>query len=587
MGSLLPGDDMDLLIRNGTVVDGTGAAPRTADVAVKNGRIEAIGAPGSLGSEAGQTLDAANRLVTPGFVDVHTHYDGQVTWDSLLAPSAWHGVTSVVMGNCGVGFAPARPDRHQFLIELMEGVEDIPGTALHAGMHWDWETFPEYLDALEKLPRALEVAAQVPHGSVRAYVMDERGVNNRHATGDDVLAMARIVREGIDAGAVGFSTNRMPLHTSIHGDPVPGTFADEEELLAICKAFRETGKGIVEIVPAGAMGEDMEAPVREVELYRRLSLEAGVTITFSLAQIQTAPKHYEEILERVERANAEGAHLVPQVAGRPAGLLMSWETFNPFVGSGTYQGLASLPLAQRVEKLREPRTRGKILAECGGMNMEMLRNSYDTTFALTDGPVYEPDPDTSMAARARREGVDVDALIYDEMLELAGQGVDGKPGFLHVWFSGYKGGSLEDIGAMMTHPESVVGLADGGAHCSMICDASMPSYVLEHWVRDRTRGPKLPVEQAIKMLSKDPADLYEMYDRGTLEAGKRADVNVIDLEGMKLYTPEITNDLPTGAARVVQRGEGFDATIVCGEITFRHGKDTGARPGGLIRGPQR
>jgi N-acyl-D-aspartate/D-glutamate deacylase len=265
---------------------------------------------------------------------------------------------------------------------------------------------------------------------------------------------------------------------------------------------------------------------------------------------------------------------------------MSWETFNPFGGSAAYQRLAALPLAARVEKLRESSTRDRILSECGGTSMEMLRNSYDTTFALSDGPVYEPDPETSMAARAKRAGVDVDALIYDEMLELTGKGVDGKPGFLHVWFSGYKGGNLDDIGAMMTHPDSVVGLADGGAHCSMICDASMPTYVLEHWVRDRTRGPRLPVEQAVQMLSKDPADLYELFDRGTLEAGKRADINVIHLEGLKLHTPEIANDLPTGAARVVQRGEGFDATLVAGQVTFRNGEDTGARPGGLIRGPQ-
>ena len=573
---------MDLLISNGTLVDGTGAAAREADVAVKDGRIAAIGAPGSLGA-ARETLDATGRLVTPGFVDVHTHYDGQVTWDTLLAPSSWHGVTSVVMGNCGVGFAPVRPDRHEFLIQLMEGVEDIPGTALHEGMHWDWETFPEYLDALEKLPRAVEVAAQVPHGSVRAYVMDERGVNDALATGKDVVEMARIVREGIEAGAVGFSTNRLPLHTSKAGEPVPGTFADHDELLAICKAFRETGKGIVEIVPAGAMGEDLDAPVREVELYRQLSLETGVTITFSLAQIQVAPKHYVDILERVERANAEGAKLVPQVAGRPAGLLMSWETFNPFMASPTYQGLAGLPLAERVTKLRDAATRERILGESGGASMAMLTNSYDTTFALRDGPVYEPDAQDSIAARAERLGVDPNALVYDEMLDLAGSGEGGHPGFLHVWFSGYKGGSLDDIGAMMTHPQSVVGLADGGAHCSMLCDASMPTYVLEHWVRDRSKGPKLPVEQAIRMLSKDPADLYALHDRGSLEVGKRADVNVIHLDGLKLHTPEIVNDLPTGAARVVQRGEGFDAILVAGQITFRHGKDTGARPGGLIR----
>ena len=572
----------DLVIRGGTVVDGSGLPRQRADVAVQGDRIAAVGRIHESGSEE---IDAEGHVVAPGFVDLHTHMDAQVCWDPLGTCSSWHGVTSVVMGNCGVGFAPARPDRHQFLIELMEGVEDIPGTALHDGMNWDWETFPQYLDALEKLPRAIEVGAQVPHGSVRAYVMDERA-HELHAPIEDVKTMARIAREGIEAGAVGFSTNRLPLHTSIHGDPVPGTFANEQELLEIVKAFRATGQGILESVPAGAMGEDLAAPATEVELYRKISLETGCPITFSLAQIQIAPKHYVDILERVERANAEGAQLIPQVSGRPAGLLMSWETFNPFMGSPTYQSLAGQPLADRVKALREPGTRQKILEEAGGMQMSMLTNSYDTTFALRDGPVYEPDPDTSIQARAERQGVDPNALVYDEMLDLAGAGVDGKPGFLHVWFAGYKGGSLEDIGAMMTHPESVVGLADGGAHCSMICDASMPTYVLEHWVRDRTRGPKLPVEDAVKMLTQDPADLYDLHDRGRIEVGKRADLNVIDLDGLTLHTPEIVNDLPTGAPRVVQRGEGYDATIVAGEVTFRKGEDTGARPGGLIRGPQ-
>jgi N-acyl-D-aspartate/D-glutamate deacylase len=575
----------DLIVSNGTLVDGTGAPPRAADVVIAEGRVREITPAGNTHPTDAEVLDASGRIVTPGFVDVHTHYDGQATWDPVLAPSAWHGVTSVVMGNCGVGFAPVRPDRHRFLIELMEGVEDIPGTALADGMTWSWESFPEYLDALERLPRDLEVAAQVPHGAVRAYVMDERGTQEAYASAEDVEKMAAIVREGVEAGAVGFSTNRLPLHTSIHGDPVPGTFASEDELLALLRAFRATGKGLLEVVPAGAMGEDPAAPLREVELYRKLSIETGCVITFSLAQIQTAPKHWQEVLERTEAANREGARLVPQVAGRPAGLLVSWDTFNPFMTRPSYVALCRLPLAERVARLREPAVRAQILSEGAHdhTGMAMMRNSYDTTFPLVDGPVYEPDREQSLAARAERVGTSPEALAYDLMCDLAEQGPDGQPGFLHMWFSGYKSGSLEDIGAMMQHPQTVVGLADGGAHCSMICDASMPTYVLEHWVRDRTRGPRLPVEQAVRMLSRDPAELYELDDRGTLEPGKRADLNVIDLDALKLHTPEIARDLPTGAARVVQRGRGYDATIVAGEITRRHDADTGARPGGLIR----
>ncbi|MFP8875316.1 MAG: amidohydrolase family protein, partial [Myxococcota bacterium] len=465
---------------------------------------------------------------------------------------------------------------------------DIPGSALSDGIRWEWESFPEYLDALERLPRAVEVAAQVPHGAVRAYVMDDRGTPGTQASAADIQRMAEIAREGVAAGAVGFSTNRLPLHTSIHGDPVPGTFASEQELLAIMKAFRETGKGLLEVVPAGAMGEEPAAPIREVELYRRLSLETGCAITFSLAQIQTAPRHWEEILLRVERANAEGARLVPQVAGRPAGLLMSWETFNPFMARPSYGSLAKLPLPERVAQLREPATRAAILAEGEHDHaaMAMMRNSYDTTFPLQDGPVYEPDPEDSIAARAQREQKPADELIYDLMCDLAQDPEGGEPGFLHVWFSGYKDGNLDAIGSMMRHPDTVVGLADGGAHCSMICDASMPTYLLEHWVRDRQPGARLDIEEAVRMLSRDPAELYELHDRGTLAPGRRADLNVIDLEALRLHTPRIARDLPTGAPRVVQDSSGYAATVVGGEFTFRADEDTGARPGGVIRGPQ-
>ena len=412
--------------------------------------------------------------------------------------------------------------------------------------------------------------------------MDARGTAEHHANADEIARMAAIVREGIEAGAVGFATNRLPLHTSIHGDPVPGTFANEDELLALARAIRATGKGLLQSVPAGAMGEDPSAPLREVELYRRLSLETGCVVTFTLAQIQTDPKHWEGVLAATEKANADGARLVPQVAGRPAGLLMSWETFNPFMSRPAYAELAALPIEERLLRLREPGTRAAILADHrADVSMAMIRNSFDTTFSLDRGPVYEPDPDESLAARAARDGRSAEALAYDLMCGEETEG--GGLGFLHVWFSGYKGGSLDDLGAMMQHPQTVLGLADGGAHCSMLCDASMPSYVLEHWVRDRSRGPRIAVEDAVRMLSKEPAELFDLDDRGTLEVGRRADLNVIDLDAIRLYTPEIVRDLPTGAARLVQRGQGFDATVVAGELTWRAGEDTGARPGRLIR----
>jgi len=574
----------DLVIRHGTLVDGTGAEPRQADVAIRDGRITDIAE--TIEADASETIDASGKLVTPGFVDAHTHYDGQVTWDEVLAPSSWHGITSVVMGNCGVGFAPVHPDRKQWLIELMEGVEDIPGSALSEGISWGWESFPEYLDVVAQKPRAVEVAAQIAHGALRAYVMGERGANNEPATPAEVDTMAGLVREAIDAGAVAFSTNRLPLHTSLHGVPVPGTFADWDELLALTRPMGEAGQGILQSVPAGAMGEDPEAPLREIELYRRLSLETGVTINFSLAQINRYPDLWRDVLAAVESANDEGAKIVPQVQGRPAGLLMSWETFNPFSSTAAYAEVAALPLAERLEHLREPTLRDAILAEVDphGPATSLLTDSMDTTFLLDEGPVVEPDPDLSIAARAERAGVDLYPFIYDLMIERAGDA--GQPGWLHVLFAGYKGGSLGDLEEMLMRPYTITGLSDGGAHCSMICDASLPTFMLEHWARDRTRGERMSLPEVIKQLSKDPADLYSLGDRGTVERGKRADLNVIDFEGLEMQLPELVRDLPTGAPRVVQRARGYTATLCAGEVTFREGEPTGATPGGLIRGPQ-
>ncbi|MEE2663024.1 MAG: amidohydrolase family protein [Myxococcota bacterium] len=576
----------NLLIRNAKLVDGSGGAPSMADVKTSGDRIAEIDAAGSLDAGGATTIDADGRLLTPGFVDVHTHYDGQATWDPILAPSSWHGVTTAVMGNCGVGFAPARPDERRALIELMEGVEDIPGTALHDGIQWDWETFPEYLAALEKLPRTIELATQIPHGALRAYVMGERGVRQEPATEADLKEMSDHVREAVRAGALAFSTNRMPLHTSIHGDPVPGTFAEHHELETLTRAVIEGGGHLLQAIPAGASGEEQGGVLREVDLYRDISLATGATVTFSAPQVHAYPDEWREMMRRTHEANAAGARLVPQVLGRGGGLMLSLDTFNPFGDRPSYSEIADLPIAQRLAKMREPERRARILAEQppDSPTMLILGPALNSTFAMEDGPVFEPESSESIGARAQAAGVDPMHLLYDVMCDLAERSETGRTRMMAVFFVGYADGDLEAVGEMMRDSSSVVGLADGGAHCSMICDASLPTFVLAHWVRDRSRGERLSIEHAIKLLSKEPADLYGLGDRGLVEVGRRADLNLIDLDRVELDLPEITADLPTGASRILQRGHGYVATICGGEVTFLDGEPTGARPAGVIRG---
>ncbi len=574
----------DLVIRNARIVDGTGAPARAGDLLIDGDRIAAEVAPGTAPAAA-REIDAAGRVLMPGVVDVHTHYDGQVTWDPELGPSSWHGVTTVVTGNCGVGFAPVRPDRHRFLIELMEGVEDIPGSALSEGIDWSWESFPEYLDAVASMPRTIEIAAQLPHGALRAYVMGDRGARNEPATPDDAARMAGLAGEATRAGAVAFSTNRLPLHTSIHGEPVPGTFAADDELLAIARGVVEAGGRLLQAIPAGAMGEDEHAMLREVDLYRRLSLESGLAVNFTLAQAHAFPHQWREVLDAVERANAQGARLVPQVQGRPAGLFLGWDIFNPFRNSAAYRPLARLPLPERLVRLRDPDVRAQILAGVGPADptMVIMRNSFESAFAMDDAPVFEPHPDDSIAGRAAREGRSCEELLYDVMCDLAESSTGRQTRMFHVFFSGYRGGCLDDLAEMMAHPDTVVGLADGGAHCSMICDASLPSFMLQHWVRERTRGPRLSLEDAVRMLTSEPADLYGFEDRGRIAPGLRADLNLVDLDRVTLELPEIVSDLPTGASRIVQRADGWVATLCAGRVTFRDGKPTGEHPGGLVR----
>jgi len=569
----------DLVIRGGTVVDGTGAPRRTADVAVDGGRISAVGS--LAGAAARRTLDADGLVVTPGVVDVHTHYDGQVTWDPFLTPSAWHGVTTVVMGNCGVGFAPVRPGSEAWLVQLMEGVEDIPGTALTEGITWGWETFPEYLDAVERLPHTVDIGTQVPHGAVRAYVMGDRGARNEAATAEDIAAMARVVEQGIEAGALGFSTSRTIVHRAVDGEPVPGTFAAEDELFGIGRVLARLGRGVFELAPAGAMGEDLAAPEREVAWMRRLSAEIHRPVSFALLQVNNAPDLWRDILRLAREATAEGADLRPQVAGRALNILLGFQTFHPFRNRPSYQAIADLPLAERITHLRKDEVRQSILAE-GGADDPLLAmiggGSTARMFPLGEPPDYEPTPDKSVAAIAAREARPEEEVLYDLMLRH-----DGRELVLFT-LGGYSHGNLDDMREMLLHPNAALGLSDGGAHCGAICDASAPTFMLSHWARDRVDG--LPLELVVKRMTSDTARLYGLEDRGVIGAGYRADLNLVDLENLNLRLPEMVFDLPGGARRLIQRADGWKATICGGETTLEDGEHTDARPGRLVRGSQ-
>lgn len=571
----------DLLIKNGTIVDGTGGAPYRGDVAVTDGKIVAVGEIAD--TTATETIDATGQLVTPGWVDIHTHFDGQATWDQLLTPSCWHGVTTVVMGNCGVGFAPVKPEKRQWLVELMEGVEDIPGTALNEGIVWDWETFPEFLDALEKHQHVMDIGTQVPHGAVRGYVMGDRGAKNEPATPEDISAMAAIVKEGLEAGALGFSSSRTLVHRAVDGEPVPGTFAADDELFGIGQALKETGKGVFELAPGGVMGEDLSLPHKEVAWMRRLSKEIGRPVSFALLQIDQEPRLWKEILDICDESREEGSLLRPQVGSRPTMLLIGHQTFSPYSFRPTFAALADLPLEERVRELRKPEVKAKILSEEGVDEDPLLAfvlSGMHKIFLLGEVPDYEPTADKSIEAIAKRTGRDPHDVLYDEMLEL-----DGKA-LLMVALVGYFDGDLEAMREMIEHPDSAFGLGDGGAHAGAICDASMTTYMLTHWARDRDRGPKFSIEFAVKKMTKDTADLYSLNDRGQLKVGYKADLNVIDFENLRLDLPYLVNDLPSGAKRLIQKAQGYTATIVSGQVTFRNGEETGARPGAVIRGAQ-
>jgi N-acyl-D-aspartate/D-glutamate deacylase len=566
----------DLVITGGSVIDGTGAAPRSADVGVVDGRITEIGSVDQ--AAATRVIDADGALVAPGWVDIHTHYDGQVTWDKHLAPSSWHGVTTVVFGNCGVGFAPVRPSDHERLIQLMEGVEDIPGTALHEGLAWDWESFPDYLDAIDRRRHDIDVAAQLPHGALRVHVMGERGANREEATPEDVAEMARLAEEAVEAGALGFTTSRTLNHRTSTGDPTPTLTAAADELAGIAAGLGHAGKGVLQVV-ADFLDVD-----QEWDTLHRMAVESGRPLSISVAQSPILPEQWHDLLDRIAAANARGTKVTAQVAPRAVGLLFGLTcTLHPFLQNPVYLEIADLPLDERVRALRDPGTRQRLLDAQTKEKARRLGGAliglYARMFQLGDPPDYEPDPSSSVAARAEQLGIPSEQLALELMLE------DDGRAFLYVPFLNYADGNLDAVGEMLAHPNAVPGLSDGGAHVGTICDVSFPTFLLSHWGRDRSRGT-FPVEWLIERQARATARTVGLYDRGVLAPGYKADINVIDLERLALRPPEMSWDLPAGGRRLLQRADGYRHTFVSGVEVCADGEETGELPGKLIRGAQ-
>jgi len=566
--------DLDLVIRNGLVVDGSGAQPREADVGVTAGAITAIGRVAGAGREE---IDARGKLVTPGFVDVHTHYDGQATWDTRLQPSSWHGVTTVVMGNCGVGFAPCRRGDHERLIKLMEGVEDIPFAVLAEGLPWNWESFPEYLDALQSRRFDVDVGTQLPHAALRVYVMGQRGADREAASAADIAAMAALARGAVEAGALGFSTSRTLNHRSADGQPTPTLTAGEDELTGIALGRKAARAGVLQMV------SDFADPDAEFAMLRRLVETSGRPLSFSLVQSPLAKDAWRRQLAALEGANAAGLPMRAQVCARPIGLLFGFElTMNPFSLHATYRAIASLPLAERVARLRDPETRARLLSEAGSESAWARRlRAWDRLIRMGATPDYEPTAEQSVAAEAARRAVPPAAIALDHLL------ADGGRGMLYLPFLNYADGSLDPAYEMLMHPHTIPGLSDGGAHVGMICDGSFPTSNLSLMTRDRRRGPTADLAQMVRMQSHDTAAALGLHDRGLIQIGLRADLNVIDYDALQLHAPRVVHDLPAGGRRLIQRADGYVATVVAGQITYRHGEPTDALPGRLLRGARR
>ncbi len=580
-----------IVIRGGRIVDGTGAPARSGDVALENGTLVEVG--DDIDAGGGQIIDADGAIVAPGWVDVHTHYDGQVTWDDTLDPSFSNGVTSLVMGNCGVGFAPCPPGEQRELIELMEGVEDIPGAALDEGVPWGaWESFPEYLDFLDSRSYALDVGAQLAHGSLRFHVMRERGVANEDATADDIAEMRRLAGEAMAAGALGFSTSRTIFHRSLDGRPVPGTYATDTELTEIAAGMADGGGGVFEAITSSSIG-DMESlggerfsQREEMELLAAISRSSGLKLTFTTVQNGDNPNAWRDVLAFVADQEGTGAQLFPQVASRPIGLLAGLSAYHPYMRRTTYLDIAHLPLAERAAEMAKPEVRAAILADDSIMpdnpgSMEMLFQAFHgampVMFPLSEGFDYEPSADQCFAALAGAAGREVEDFFYDWLV------ADGGTGFASLMGANYADGNHDALREMLTDPNTVTGLADGGAHVKLICDGTMPTTQLKHWAGGRTRGEGIPMEFIVEKQTRRNARLYGLTDRGTLEPGMKADVNVIDFDNLSVSPPVAHDDLPAGGMRLLQPVSGYLATIQSGVITRRHDADTGARPGSLLR----
>lgn len=570
----------DLIIRNGTIVDGLGGEPYVGDVAVKDGVIQAVGAVN--GAAAAREIDATGLLVTPGFVDLHTHYDGQSIWSERLTPSSAHGVTTVVMGNCGVGFAPCRQSDHDVLVDVMAGVEDIPGVVMTDGLPWTWETFPEYMDALESGKRDIDVAAYLPHSPLRVYVMGQRGADREPATPDDLARMRELAKEAIEVGALGFASSRLTIHKTESGSPIPSYEAAREEIEEIARGVVDGGGGLLQFVPdipAGGYQPVLQTVFDVAE-------DVGLPVTFTLVVANSGDPSWPDAITMIEKANsaADGGEIrvTAQLLPRPIGLIIGLQlSANPFVLYPSYREIAHLPLAERVAEMRKPEVRARILADKPGQGHPILyvAQMWDWIFPLGDTPNYEPDPSTSIGARARARGVDPMEEAYDRLLDDEGRAM------LLVATSNLQNNSLDTVGELLHREDVVLGLGDGGAHYGMICDASYSTYFLTHWARDRKAG-RFTVAEAVRELTSVPARVAGLADRGRIGVGYKADLNVIDHAALRLHKPIISYDLPAGGRRLDQTAEGYVATIVAGEVIAENGVPTDARPGKLVRGRQ-
>jgi len=563
----------DLVIRGASVVDGTGGGRFSADVAVSRGCIAAVGADVGQGREE---IDAAGLLLTPGFVDIHTHYDGQATWDQRMQPSSWHGVTTVVMGNCGVGFAPCRTGDQDRLIRLMEGVEDIPFPVLSEGLPWNWESYPDYLDRLEDRRFDVDIGGQLPHAALRVYVMGQRGADREPATAQDIAAMAELARTAVAAGALGFTTSRTLNHRTSEGQPTPTLTASEDELTGIALGLKAAGRGALQVV------SDFPDPDAEFAMLRRIVEASGRPLSFSLVQGPRNPDGYLTLLDRLAEATRSGLPMRAQVAGRPVGVLLGLElTLNPFSRRPSYAAISKQSLGARVARLRDPEFRAVLLAETTQEPAGFVGagpQDWSKLFLMGDSPDYEQRPDQTVAAIAAQRGLDPAAVALDHMLQREGRGM------LYLPFLNYADGSLDPSYVMLTHPDAVPGLSDGGAHVGMICDGSFPTSNLTHWTRDRTRGPRISLERMIKAQTQDTARTVGLLDRGIIAPGYRADLNLIDFDRLRLHAPEVAYDLPTGGRRLIQKADGYISTLVAGQATYKNGAATEALPGRLVRG---